>query len=315
MTSSSAAPALPLVDSRAAPLAARSLSAYEWQDTLWSTSIASYEPDLLRLRKMGVTNIFVDITRAVTYQQTHNPRLLTYLAAFRLLVADARTVGINIDALMADSEWATIGPDGITDALAVMSKLRQISSGRMPAGLQFDVEPWALPAWGSHKAAYALDYERMVQRVVTAWKAAKLKGSLGFTVPFWWNGIGGAVPDINPGTGPVDPLQATLRALEPVSGSYLNVMTYCTRPRSAGGTIAMFDSDLAAETAIRSSVTLLLGQEVAPDPAGTDATFYGASWHVWTTNLATLRSRFARVPEFGGIAVEDAQALLMLHES
>lgn len=310
-------PVAALAQPRAAPSArftAYSLSAYEWQDTLWSARPSAYKPDLTVLKQLRVTDLFVDITRAVTYKQLHSSRLISYLTKFRLLVAEAANYGIRVHALMGDFEWATIDPVGISDAMAVLSELRGLRTGRMSAGFQLDVEPWGLPSWSSHEAAYALDYDRMVQRVVSTWRAARFPGSLGFAIPYWWDGIEGAVPDINPGTGRVSPLMAVLLALARVSTAYLNVMTYITKPTSPGGTVAMFDRDLAVEKSIGSRVSLLLGQELAPDPAGIGTTFEGSSWHVWTANVATLRSSFASAPHFGGIAVEDAEALMLLHK-
>ncbi|MGA3216174.1 MAG: hypothetical protein ABSD97_10870 [Acidimicrobiales bacterium] len=313
-TGSGAVVAVRLTGSSPVAFTASSLSAYEWVDTSWSKGASAYEPELVVLKELGVTDLFVDITRAVTYEQSHSAALVAYLTTFRRLVAEAAAKGLRVQALMGDLEWATSGPAGINEALAVMTELRGISAGEMAAGFQLDVEPWGLPDWASHEVAYALDYDQMVRQVAAFWKAGNFPGTLGFAVPFWWNGIGGSVPDINPGTGLEDPLTAVLTSLAPVPGSNLNVMAYSARPRAPGGTETMFKSDLATAKSAGSRVTLLLGQDLAPDPAAVSSTFAGSTWHSWTTNVATLRSAFASEPDFGGIAVEDTQALVLLHK-
>ena len=315
VTASSTAVALSFTTASPKPFTAYSLSAYEWLDTSWSKGAASYEPDLLLLKKLGVTDLFVDITRAVTYKQERSDRLVPYLTTFRMLVTDAAKKGIRVHALMGDLEWATSDQAGLSEVIAIMSEMRTIVAGTMPAGLQLDVEPWGLPDWGTHEPAYALEYNEMVRRVVAAWRAGELTGALGFAVPFWWSGVGGSVPDIHVGNGSVTPLTAVLDSLAPVPTAYLNVMAYSSRPSEPGGTVTMFQSDIATARSIGSRVTLLLGQDLAPDPDGAGSTFAGSTWHAWRANLATLRSRFASTPQFGGVAVEDTQALILLSKN
>ena len=291
---------------------ASSVSAYEWYDSTWSSGASSYRPRLATLKRLGVTELFVDITRAVTMEQGSDAALKPYLSTFRELVAYAARENVRVHALMGDPCWATSDHAGAADALKVMSDLKALKVGSMPAGLQLDVEPWGLPAWSNEKSSYSLAYLSMVRSVAKSWQTLALPGSLGFAVPYWFNGAGGSVPPVDSGNGLVDPLTALLGILGSVRGSYLNLMTYMTDPSAPGGTIDSFRSDLVVAKRLGSPVTLLLGQELGEDPSEATTTFYGSDWATWTANVAKLRASFASTPHYGGLAVDDTEAMEQL---
>lgn len=293
----------------------RSLSAYEWYDSTWSSGATSYGVRLATLKRLGVTDLFVDITRAVTMERDSDPGLKAYLSTFRELVAYAARESIRVHALMGDPCWATSDPAGSAESLEVMAELRELKTGSMPAGLQLDVEPWGLPQWSTEKSSYSLAYVRMVRSVAKRWRKLAMPGSLGFAVPYWFDGAGGAVLRVDAGNGPVDPLSAVLIALESVPGSYLNLMTYMTDPTAPGGTIDSFRSDLAVAKRLGSSVTLLLGQELGESPSEAATTFYGSSWSKWCANVSKLRTSFASTPHYGGVAVDDTEAMELLSKT
>jgi hypothetical protein len=155
----------------------------------------------------------------------------------------------------------------------------------------------------------------MVQSLATSWKQLDLPGTLGFAVPFWFDGTGGAVPDIGTASGLVTPLVAVLTTLGMVPGSYLNVMTYRTSPNLPGGTVQCFGGVLQTASRLHSPTTLLVGQELGEDPSEPTITFYGATWTVWASNMATLTSAFASSGLYGGIAADDATALASLGQT
>ncbi len=290
---------------------ADSLSAYEWNDATWAEP-GDYAARFRSLAALHITDLFVDITRSVSMLEAQDPALAGYLGSFRELVALGAGKGIRVHALVGDPHWSTSDTAGPSAALQVMTRMRALSEGRMPAGLQFDVEPWTLPGWSANQGDYSLGFVEMVDSVATSWDALALPGSLGFAVPFWFDGVGGGAPQVTLDSTTADPLSMALTALGRVPGSYVNVMTYRNHASGPGGTEEDFSPVVQAAARLASPVTLLVGQELGPvSPAST--TFYGTSWAAWESSTAALRSAYHPVDTFGGVAANDVEHLLQLH--
>ena len=290
---------------------ADSLSAYEWSDATWAEP-GDYAARFRGLADLHVTDLFVDITRSVGMLKADDPALAGYLARFRDLVALGAGKGIRVHALVGDPHWSSSDPSGPSEALQVMTRMRALTGGRMPAGLQFDVEPWTLPGWAADQGGDSLGFVKMVNSVAASWSALALPGALGFAVPFWFDGVGGGVPQVTVGSTTADPLSMALTSLGRVPGSYLNVMTYRNHASGPGGTEEGFSPVVQAAARMASPVTLLVGQELGPvSPAST--TFYGTSWAAWEASATALRSFYRPVATFGGVAANDVEHLLQLH--
>lgn len=284
--------------------------AYEWHDTTWSRSVAAYAPTLTSLRRLGVTDLVVDITRSITYVRSGTrTQLTTYLTTFRRLVAEGRSYGVTVRAVVGDPSWSVTGSNAGLQAVGVMQQLDGLTVGAAPAGLEFDVEPWSRPGWPTKQAAYSSSYVTFVRSIAAAWNRLGIAGSLGFAVPSWFDGQGGAVPKIRVGVTTAYPMTQVLSALASVPSAYLNVMTYRRSVTGVDGTLARFGPVTTSAAASRSGVSLFLGQDVTANPVAT-TTLAGETLAQMQATFTTLQAAYADQPPFAGLEVNDAEGLL-----
>src|ERR1700688_1913619 len=172
------------------------LGAYEWNTTTWAPSPSAYLPTLARLRALGVNTLFVDITEAVSLTKRNSSQLTSFLSDFAQFVSQADADGFRVDAVGGDPSWSTRSPKGAAELLAAVARVTaQLPAGALD-GVQFDVEPWGLAGWRRHATTRALDWLRLVQTMGNDWQHEGVSGSLGFTVPYWFNGDNGGVPQV-----------------------------------------------------------------------------------------------------------------------
>ena len=164
-----------------------------------------------------MNTLFVDITEAVSLTQHRSEQLPGFLSGFAELFSEADAEGLGVDAVGGDPSWATRSPQGAQDLLAAVARVTaQLPAGAID-GVQFDVEPWGLAGWRHHATARAVDWLRFVQTMVTDWQHDGLSGSLVFTVPYWFNGDNGGVPQVNFAGARGYPFQLSLALLTPLA--------------------------------------------------------------------------------------------------
>ncbi len=282
--------------------------AYEWHDATWWPHPSAYVDTLTRLKSLGVTTLYVDITEAVTLARDHSSELVTFEADFGQLVGEADGVGLRVDAVGGDPRWATTdrtGPAQLLDAVA------QIVAGSPDApldGVQFDVEPWGLKSWSTHRAIYARDWLRFVQSTVSAWRADGIQGRLGFTVPYWFDGDTGGVPRITFDGSTDFPFPLALALVSAVDETVLNVMAYRNSTAGPNGSVALFSGDMTAVLAAGSPTELLAGQETG-DVRPPETTFYGMTCADFESAAARIANAFDGDTPYQGIAVDDVESL------
>src|SRR3954454_2454636 len=256
--------------------------AYEWHDATWWPDPSAYAGTLATLQRLGGDTLYVDITRGVSLLRQASSALPAYEAAFSALVAAADAIGINVDAVGGDPTWATSHPGMPGKLLTVVAQLLAANPGTALHGVQFDVEPWGLRDWRFHSAAYARAWVKFVQSTVTTWQRLGLPGRLGFTVPYWFNGVTGGVPKVTVNGVTGFPFQLALSALAALPSTVLDVMAYRNVTSGPNGSIALFAGNLNAASAAGSQTELLVGQETGvSSPAST--TFLGTSCDALTT--------------------------------
>lgn len=284
--------------------------AYEWNTSTWWPNASTYLPTLTRLRALGVNTLYVDITLAVSLTRAHSPQLAPFLADFAQLVAEADARGFHVDAVGGDPTWSK-RPKGPAELLAAVARVTaQLPAGAL-AGVQFDVEPWGLPGWRRHATVRAIEWLRFVQATVSTWKQDGLAGSLGFTVPYWFNGANGAAPKVTFAGSTGYPFQLSLGLLASLPETNLNVMAYRNSTGGPNGSEALFEANLALLVAAGSNTSLLLGQETgqAKPPS---ITFFGLGCAAFQTAAAQIDTAFGSDANFAGIPVDDVETLLAL---
>jgi hypothetical protein len=281
------------------------LGAYEWDDATWWPDPSAYADTLTRLKGLGVTTLYVDITEAVNLVRDHSSELGGFETAFGELVEEADADGVRVDAIGGDPTWAT-DRTGPAELLAVVSAITAAFPGAALDGVQFDVEPWGLKSWGSHRAGLERHWLGFIRSTVTAWHRDGLEGRLGFTVPFWFDG--GAVPRVTFGGSRNYPFQLALGILSSLDTSVLNVMAYRNSTAGPNGSIDLFASNMAAAVAAGSHTELLAGQETG-DVRPSDTTFYGTSCTTFDAATAQIADAFDGDTLYEGVAVDDVESL------
>jgi hypothetical protein len=260
------------------------------------------------LPSLGINTLYVDITDVVTLTRDHSGELGPFETAFGELVEEANADGIAVDAVGGDPTWSTTDRSGPAELLAAVSQILAAAPGASVNGVQFDVEPWGLKGWRSHRAGYARDWLRFVQTTVTAWQADGLRGRLGFTVPYWFDGDTGGVPRVTFDAATNYPFQLSLALLAPLPRTMLNVMAYRNTPTGSNGSEALVAGNLNAVVAAGSTTELLVGQETGDvQPAAT--TFYGMPCSSFVSATSQIADAFDGDAPYGGIAVDDIESL------
>lgn len=282
--------------------------AYEWDDATWWPDPSVYTDTLTRLQSLGVNTLYVDITEAVTLSRDHSDQLAGFESAFAQLVSEADADGFRVDAVGGDPAWATTQKKGPAELLSVVSEILAASPGVSLDGVQFDVEPWGLKHWKTHRAAYARDWLRFIGSTVTAWQSDGLSGRLGFTVPYWFDGDTGGVPRVTFGGVTNYPFQLALTVLSPLSETTLNVMAYRNTTSGPNGSVALFGGNVNAVIAAGSQTQLLAGQETG-DVRPAETTFYGLTCGTFETATGQIADAFDGDAPYQGIAVDDVESL------
>ncbi len=286
------------------------LGAYEWNNAAWTPNPAAYQPTLARLRGLGVSTLFVDITEAVSLTLRHSEQLSSFLSEFRGLVTEADADGLKVDAVGGDPSWSK-HPSGAQDLLAAVARVTaELPVGALD-GVQFDVEPWGLAGWRQHATVRAVDWLRFVQTMVNDWQQDGLVGSLGFTVPYWFDGDNGGVPRVTFDGIEGYPFQLSLALLAPLADTVLNVMAYRDTTSGPNGSNALFNANLQLAVAAGSHTSLLLGQETGKAKP-TSITFYGKGCAAFQTAVNQIGTAFGEDQNYSGIPVDDVESLLAL---
>ncbi len=288
---------------------AATFGAYEWNTSTWWPNASQYGPTLVRLRALGVNTLYVDITEAVTLTQDDSSQLGSFLSDFSDLVTEADAGGFHVVAVGGEAQWATTSPGGPAELLAAVARVTQSLPAGALEGVQFDVEPWAIKALRRHAATYALDWLQFVQTTVSAWRSDALTGSLGFTVPYWFNGDS-SVPQVTFASETGYPFQLALGLVASLPQTNFNVMAYRNTTSGVNGSEALFNANLQL-VAAGSHTTLLLGQETGRVKPRS-ITFYRKGCADFDNAVSQIGATFGANAHYGGIPVDDVETLLAL---
>lgn len=280
--------------------ASEALAAYQWDDRIWVDSPQTFNESMDRMHSAGVTDLYIDITRAVTYLRQDPAALGPYLYSLGRLLVNGTKRDVRIHALFGDPSWSTTDRQAPHDALAIVQHFEK-QEGRALAGVQFDVEPWGLSTWPANKADYLAKYLTFIDEVASSFRSSALPGSLGFAVPYWFDGTTEALPE---GSVPLVPI---LKSLDSVAQPYIVVMAYRNHATGINGSIELMAPALAL--AEHSNVAVIAGQEVG-DVQPPSTTYHARSATDLNQALAQIREALRRSDAFRGIAVDDAAGLL-----
>lgn len=284
------------------------LAVYEWRDEAWRHGGDEYRLTLQRLRASGVTQLHVDITRAALYLRAGDRAALdAYTASLKRLVRAATAQHVAVQAVAGDPSWTGAFTHIPLRLLGYVDAYNKAAAPRdRVAGLQFDIEPWALPGWTSHFAERARAYLAVVRAIATRQIRLECPTPIGFAVPYWSSATGQSRAR-RADTSVYVPLMESLCRLR---GNYIVLMAYRNHVLGPGGSAEIVARVLRIAERQHSQVRIVAGQDVSPGPEPATS-YFGWNLEAISVELARLdRCLRGRSPLYGGIVVNDLPSLL-----
>lgn len=265
------------------------ISTWEWRLD-WRQP--GYATQLDALANQGFNRIYVEISDLGA--KTPPPTLAGEINSFQAL---ATIRGIATDGLVGDPSWITD-----TDApLKILNfvKKRNAASPTTPIGVQYDVEPWGLPAWSENKEKLTIQYLDFVRTMISNAGST----AIGFAIPVWFDSTN-AVPKVSWNNRSATPFDHLLNIL---SGSQheLVIMNYTNKVSPLGGGIGRGKPLLKKAENARVKLTMAVDTSKA-DPGS--STYYNKA-DSFMKDLPLLRSAFTPYKTFSGMAVHDVASL------
>lgn len=235
------------------------------------------------------------------------------LAAFNTQVSQflslAAAKGIAVDAEAGWRDWAEAGntweSSDIMDFVTVYNAAH--AGAAKFQGIQYDIEPYLLPQYGTDQVGILTDYITLTQNL-----AAKAKQDgipLTMIIPDFYDGSPAKTPEVSIGNATDYPYAFILQALATSPNSHIIVMAYNNTANGAGGSISLAENEIHLADA--TDVKVIVAQETGPvSPAY--VTFNGQSRSTLFTQSGGIFTAFANNKSFGGIAVDYLDPFLQL---
>jgi hypothetical protein len=294
---SAGAPAVapPNASVRTATTAYQPVALWTWQESV-ITNASDQNAFFAFAASHGVTRVYIECESAI---QNDQPALVAFLQ-------QAASQGLTTELLFGDDKWVLPGSGYPHQGYAVslVSKyaarlLGKMTSGQ-PVAVHFDVEPYALPQWKTHRNALASDYVTLVTKLASAAHAIGLK--LSVDVPYWYSTIrvkSGSV------TTPLNEL--VIQAVD----DYV-IMDYwdtASRMESQATTDLTYADGIEGKTVSIGALTSC--RQHPPETSYCNSTPRSGTAYM-ETQLANVASVEASHASFGGLAVEDYAAFSKL---
>jgi|HubBroStandDraft_4_1064222.scaffolds.fasta_scaffold00010_13 hypothetical protein len=155
---------------------------WTWQETVITN--ASVEAEFFAFaRSHSVKRVYIECEGSI---QRNQPALIAFLQK-------ATSHRLTTELLFGDDKWVLPGSGYPHQGYAVslVSKyaaqlLSKMTTGQ-PVAVHFDVEPYGLPQWKTHRNALASDYVDLVSKLTRA--AHAIGSKLSVDVPYWYSTI------------------------------------------------------------------------------------------------------------------------------
>lgn len=291
----------------AAPVAAFDPGAREFGVWVW-TPLEGLRTDELRsivsrIAAGGFNAAYVTIDdyleiAALPEGPTKVARLKAYQDTLSAFIGMARQEGVVVDAEAGHRDWGEVASRWKAYAILDFVAAYNASHANAFRGVQYDVEPYLLPAYEGDKASVLQRYLEMVDELTK--RNAQHQLRLGIVVPHFYDATQAWTPQVTV-AGTRDYAYGHLvRMLRRVRGGKVLVMAYRNFAEGDGGSIALSRAEVGAANG--TGVAVIVAQEAGDvDPAY--VTFYGTSRAAMFGELARITSAFGGEQAFGGTAV------------
>ena len=237
-------------------------------------------------------------------------QLQAYNQAVGQFLSLAAAKNISVDAEAGSQDWGE--PQNQWEPQRIMAYVASYNQSHALKfrGVQYDIEPYLLPAYGNTTSTELPILTNYVQLVAVLAGQAKSDGlPLTMVVPHFYDDVIQWTPPVTVDGVTGYPYNQLVRILNPVPGARIIVMAYRNFAAGANGSIGLAQREV--DVADDSSVRVIVAQETGPVQPGY-VTFYGESKSDLAAQADLIEQAFAHDASFQGIAVDYLDPFLAL---
>jgi hypothetical protein len=276
---------------------------------------------LSSLRRDGFSVVYADVGEyleaADQPESWSQRRQLGRLAGeLRRFVRRASGLGFTVHAVAGGPDWTAedhryLGPLVLQ---LIADYNRDADPDERLAGVQFDIEPYVEDRFWDNVERSLQDYLCTLRDIVDAYEQVRTwygnQGlALGFAIPFWFDGTP-EVPAVQFGEDP-EPKAATFHLIDMLRDlpeAYILVMAYRNLASSDDGSIALVEREFDYASRIADAASgIVVGTEFT-EVTPTKLSFWWNGRAAFREAVAELTDAYGELPQFRGVAVDDADA-------
>jgi hypothetical protein len=234
-----------------------------------------------------------------------------YMDSLAQFVSIANTRGIAVDAEAGWRDWSeTSGRSKSYAILNFVEAYNQARPNQKVRGLQYDVEPYLLPAYSNanKQAGILTNFVQWVDQITTM--SQNKSFTLSFVIPHFYDAQQKWTPQVTFNGKKDYTFNHMVSIMNRLPSSNILIMAYRDFALGNNGTIQISQKEIA--DAEGSNIHIIVAQEtgnVDPDYV----TFYGQSKNELYTEIDKVNNAFAGNQSFGGIAIHYLDPFLALN--
>jgi hypothetical protein len=173
----------------------------------------------------------------------------------------------------------------------------------------FDIEPQALDDFDSDSGQQELlsDFVEMIDESARHIRSAASDLTLGFTVPFWFDGATRDIPNVPYAGSSAPPVFQAIRALSQTAHGEILVMAYRNKSSGHNGAIELSSDEINFANDYAPNVRILVGI-AANKTSPSSITFYGKKQRDVQSDAENIVSALGASPSFGGLFIHDFES-------
>jgi hypothetical protein len=294
------------------------LATYQWHGVSRPTTSAT-GAQFQALPRKGFKAVYLDLSDYLAVVDEaesagKQARLAQLNLSLNRFVTGSSKLGLAVQAVGGSPKWTSASRRYLAAKLvrAVAEYNTKTSASGRLKGVQFDIEPYADPAFSKDTRTALVEYLKTLQSIVQEYRLQRTRPGnnglqLGFAVPFWFDGAGQAPGSVSFNGRTKPTVFHLIDMLKELPDAYVVIMSYRNFTSGPDGSIAHAQSEFLYANSVRAKSGLVVGQEFGKvEPA--KVTFYGLGPTAFKKASEEIAGAFGRFPQFRGIAVNDMES-------